>query len=211
MRSYSLFTCYSPLVEKIDALRLTQYFDVTDTSIMCRITGSEIIFAGLHSNVQQLKSLEAIFLCWVEEAEFVSQRSIEVLTPTIRAAASEIWLSCSPDDPEAPVMGFIDGKRPDTLHEHVTYADNPWFPAPLEGERAYLQSVDDDAYRHVWLGECRIASDAQILKGKYIIEEFEVDPSSDGPYIGLDFGFIDPTAAVKCYIADRMLLITHEA
>jgi phage terminase large subunit len=200
------------LVEKIDALGLTQYFDVTDVSITCRTSASEIIFAGLHSNVQQLKSLEDIWLCWVEEAESVSQRSLEVLTPTIRAATSEIWLSCNPDDPEAPLMGFIAGNRPDTVHEHVTFADNPWFPPVLEGERAYHQSVDDDLYRHVWLGMCRVASEAQILRGKYAVEQFNVDPSCDGPYIGLDFGFSqDPTAAIKCYIADRVLLITHEA
>lgn len=200
------------LVAKIEALRLLQYFDVTDTSIMCRTTGAEIIFAGLRTNVTQIKSLEDIWLCWVEEAESVSARSLEVLTPTIRALSSEIWMSCNPDDPDAPIMGYIDGQRPDTLHTHVIYSDNPFFPAPLEGERLITQATDDDAYRHIWLGECRIASDAQILKGKYKVEEFEFDPMCDGPYIGLDFGFSqDPTAAIRCHIADRALLITHEA
>lgn len=202
------------LVGKIDGLKLTQYFDVSDISIMCRTSGSEIIFQGLHSNISQIKSLEDIALCWIEEAESVSARSLEVLTPTIRAAGSEIWGSCNPDDPDAPIMGYIDSDRPDTLHTHVIFSDNPWFPAELDGERLITQATDDDAYRHIWLGECRITSDAQILKGKYKVEEFEFEAECDGPYTGLDFGFsADPTAAIRCYIADngRILLITHEA
>jgi len=199
------------LVDKIEQLGVAAFFDISDREIRCTTTDSEIIFAGLMTNVQQLKSLEGVGLCWVEEAESVSQRSFEVLTPTIRAARSEIWASCNPDDPDAPVQGFIEGERPDTRHEHVTFADNPWFPAELEGERTYLQRVDDDSYRHVWLGECRTHSDAQVFKGKYAIEAFESAPYWDGPYFGADWGFIDPTTLVRAFIYEQTLYIEHEA
>jgi len=201
------------LSDKIEQLGVAAFFEINDREIRCTITGSEIIFAGLMTNVQQLKSLEGVGLCWTEEAESVSQRSIEILTPTIRAAGSEIWLSCNPDAPDAPVQGFIDGKRPDTRHVHVTFADNPWFPAELEGERAYLQRVDDDAYRHVWLGECRTHSDAQVFKGKYAIEEFEPYLFGwDGPYLGGDWGFSqDPTTLIKAWICNEVLYIEREA
>jgi len=44
------------------------------------------------------------------------------------------------------------------------------------------------------------------------VDEFEPDGSFDGPYQGLDFGFAqDPTAAVRCYIKDRVLYIRNEA
>lgn len=200
------------LTAKIDELRLTDFFDINDREITCRATSSEIIFAGLMTNVQQLKSLEGVNLCWGEESESISQRSFEILTPTIRAALSEIWLSCNPDDPDAPIQGFIDGERPDTLHEHVIFSDNPWFPEPLEGERAYLQRVDDDAYRHVWLGECRLHSDAQVFKGKFHVEAFEPAHFWDGPYQGADWGFSqDPTTLIRCWIFDRTLYIDQEA
>ena len=174
--------------------------------------GAEILFAGLWANINTLKSLEDISLCWVEEGESTSARSLETLTPTVRAAGSEIWISLNPCEPDAPVMQFCDGTRPDTRHVHVTFADNPWFPPELEGERAYLQRVDDDAYRHIWLGECRVHSDAQVFRKKYVIEEFTAFPGYfDGPYLGADFGFVDPTVLIKCWIHDGCLYVEHEA
>ena len=65
----------------------------------------------------------------------------------------------------------------------------------------YLRRVDPDAYAHVWLGECRISSDAQILHGKWAIGEMEVPPNALGPFWGNDLGFSsDPTTLVKCWI-----------
>jgi hypothetical protein len=74
----------------------------------------------------------------------------------------------------------------------------------LERERAYLESVDDDSYQHVWLGKCRQVSDAIILRGKFVAEEFEVRPEWSGPHHGLDYGFSrDPSAAVRLYVDDE--------
>jgi phage terminase large subunit len=75
-----------------------------------------------------------------------------------------------------------------------------------------LKRVDDDAYQHVWLGKCRQHSDAQIFKGKFVVESFQPQPSWDGPYHGLDLGFsTDPTVLTKCWIADSRLYIEKEA
>jgi phage terminase large subunit len=202
------------LTAKIDELGLTSFFDITDREITCKATLSEIIFAGLATNVQQLKSLEGVTLTWVEEGESVSQRSLEILTPTIfRQSDSELWISVNPDSPDAPIQEFIEGRRPRTVVEHVIFSDNPWFPEALEGERAYLQSVDDDAYCHVWLGQCRRNSDAQVLRGKYVIDAFEpsVFGGWDGPYQGADWGFIDPTVLMRSWVCGRRLFVEYEA
>jgi phage terminase large subunit len=109
-------------------------------------------------------------------------------------------------------MQFIGGERPDTRHVHVTYADNPWFTeTPLEAEREYLQRVDDDAYRHVWLGECRRNTDAQVFAKKYTVEPFTVGDDWDGPYHGLDLGFKDPSVLTKCWVSGNRLYIEREA
>jgi len=200
------------LVDTIDALGLMPFFDVNDREITCTVTGSEIIFAGLWANISTLKSLENIALVWVEEAESISAPSLQVLAPTIRALDSELWLSCNPDSSDAPVQQFVDGERDDVRHVHVTYVDNPWFPASLEGERAYMQRVDDDAYRWVWLGQCRTISDAQIFKGKYAIEDFTPTEGWDGPYHGLDLGFsADPSVLTKCWVFENKLYVEREA
>jgi phage terminase large subunit len=201
------------LVAKIDELGLAALFDITDREIACKVTASEVIFTGLFQNANQLKSLEGIHICWCEESESISQRSFEILTPTIRAANSEIWLSANPTDPDAPIQEFIEGQRPDTRHVHVVYSDNPWFPSPLRSEMEYLRRVDDDAFRHIWLGECRQHSDAQVFKGKYAVEEFQASPfGCDGPYLGADFGFaLSPTTLLRAWVCDNDLLIDHEA
>jgi len=200
------------LVDTIDALGLTQYFQITDREITCTTTGSEVIFAGLWANITTLKSLENIALVWIEESESVSAPSLQVLAPTIRAPDSELWLSCNPDSSDAPVMQFVDGKRDDCRHVHVTYADNPFFPTVLEAEREYLQSVDDDAYRWVWLGQCRTISDAQIFRGKFTTEEFTPADGWDGPYFGLDLGFsVSPSVLTKSWVFENKLYVEKEA
>jgi len=94
----------------------------------------------------------------------------------------------------------------------VTFDDNPWFPEPLQLERDYLRRVDHDAYRHVWLGECRTMSDAQVFKGKYVVEEFEPAAHWSGPHFGADWGFSqDPTTLVKAWVHDRVLYVEYEA
>jgi len=60
-------------------------FKVTDKTIVNTETGSEFIFKGLHHNEQSIKSIEGVNIAWVEEAQTITQNSIEILTPTIRS------------------------------------------------------------------------------------------------------------------------------
>lgn len=200
------------LTEKIDSLRLQQFFDVTDRAIRCTPSGAEFLFEGLSSNISALKSMEGINLAYIEQGETTSKRSLEVLAPTIRAPNSEIWISVNPDDPEAPVQKLIEGTRADVRHVHVNYDANPWLPEALEAERAYMERTDQDLYHHVWLGSVRVFSDAQVFRGKYSVEPFTVPEGATGPYYGSDWGFSrDPTTLVKCWVHDKRLYVEHEA
>jgi phage terminase large subunit len=199
------------LCDKIHKHGLSPYFDIGVQYIRSH-AGAQFLFEGLHGNVNGIRSLEGLDIAWVEEAAGVSETSWEVLIPTIRAPGSQIIANYNPINDDDPThVRFSINTPPHTLIDHFTFADNPWFPEPLKQEMGYLQRVDDDAFRHVWLGETRKHSDAQILKNKYVVEEFTPQPHWNGPYLGLDFGFSqDPTAAVKCYIADRVLYVSHE-
>jgi hypothetical protein len=162
-----------------------------------------------------------------KEAESITADSWEVLEPTLRVEGSFFLVNYNPDDAAAPThLMFGDSPRPDALVQHVDYRDNPFLTEPLRLVAEYLRSVDDDAYRHVWLGECRTHSEAQVFRGKFSVEEFTPvrrpqpgDPWSataskpwDGPYMGADWGFSqDPTTAVKCWIHEKTLYIEHEA
>lgn len=199
------------LAEQIELMGLEPWFTVREKAITSH-TGSEFIFKGLLHNVRGIKSTEGTDICWIEEAENVSNNSWMTLIPTIRKPGSEIWVSFNPADETDPTyQRFVVTPPPEAIVRKVSWRDNPHFPAVLAAERDHLKRVDPDAYQHVWEGECRISSDAQILYGKWKVEEFEPGEGWDGPYFGLDFGFSqDPTAAVKLWIHQRTLYVEYE-
>lgn len=210
-------------IELIFGVNQTQ-FDITDREIR-HVNGSVILFAGLWNNVTKIKSIEGIDICWVEEAERVSKESWRTLIPTIRKNGSEIWVSFNPDQEEDATWQRLVVKKPPRSWVIKVNADqNPWFPDSLREERDYDYAVDPDAADHIWGGNLRSHSDAQILRNKWIVKDFEVPiiddldveggkrPLWDGPYQGMDFGFSsDPFAAVRCWIWDDTLYIEHEA
>jgi phage terminase large subunit len=200
------------LSDQIETLGLGNYFEIQNAAIYGR-NGSEFIFSGIRSNVTRIKSLEGAAICFVEEAESITDTSWEILIPTIRAAGSEILAAFNPDRPDDPTYErFVTNPPDNAVVIKTTWRDNPWFPAPLADEMQYLARVDDDAYRHVWEGECRQHSDAQIFKGKFVVQSFEPKPGWDGPYHGLDLGFsADPSVLTKCWIADNRLYVEREA
>jgi phage terminase large subunit len=205
--------------EQIDMMGLSRLFEVTDKQIRCLTTGSDFIFKGLRSNVTEIKSTEGVKYAWVEEAQLVSKDSWEILTPTIRAPDSEIWISFNPIDEEDPtykkfVLQFPDG----TLRVKVGYEDNPFMTLALERERRWLQKSDPDAYEHVWGGNVRRLSDSVIFKGKYVVETFErpFDPPPDRLFQGADFGFAqDPSTLIQMFMTgeaeQQELWIQYEA
>lgn len=175
--------------------------------------GTEFIFKGLRHNMSSVKSLAQIDLCIVEEAEDIPEASWRVLEPTIRAPKSEIWVIWNPAKRGSPVdERFRLHTPPRSIIIPMNWSDNPFFPVELEEQRQHSQQVmDPELYSHVWEGDYYEHSDAQIFRGKYRIAEFEPRREWDGPYYGLDFGFAqDPTAGVKCWIADNRLHIENE-
>jgi phage terminase large subunit len=191
---------------------LKAHYEIGESYIRGK-NGTEFIFKGLRHNYQQIKSTHGVGICWVEEAETVSEASWKVLVPTIRAPGSEIWLTWNPEDEDSATHKRFILTPPDGAKiARLNHNDNPWFPVELESERLQDLSRDPDYYAHVWEGECISRRDAQVLAGKWHVEEFTPQSSWDGPYYGLDWGFAsDPTAAVKCWSYDGCLWIEEEA
>ena len=199
------------LTDQIALLDLPGY-EVTQREIR-HTNGSLFLFEGLRYNVTKIKSLEGVDVAWIEEAERVSEDSWNVLIPTIRKPGSRIIITFNPDQESDPTYRrFVLQPPPDAWVQKVSWEDNPWLPDELKAEKDYLYAVDADAAAHVWGGETRHATDAQILKDKWVVEEFEPEEHWDGPYHGADFGFAqDPTTLVRCYIHNRRLYLDREA
>jgi len=176
--------------------------------------GTEFIFKGLRHNISSIKSMAKIDLCIVEEAEDVPESSWIDLIPTIRSPKAEIWVVWNPRTDNSPVdRRFRKHIDDDMLIAEINYTDNPWFPATLEAERLRdYRNLDPALYGHIWDGRYLAISDAQVLKGKYEIAEFEPLPDWDGAYFGADWGFsVDPTAVTKCWIHKNVLYVEYEA
>ncbi|HEX6927601.1 MAG TPA: PBSX family phage terminase large subunit, partial [Longimicrobiaceae bacterium] len=164
------------LADQIDRLGLGAFYEVQQSAIL-GANGTEFLFKGLRRNIQEIKSTEGIDVCWVEEAEAVSDESWRVLIPTVRKEGSEIWVSFNPAlETDPTYQRFVVQPPARAIVRRVGYADNPWLPQVLRDEAEELRHRDPEAYAHVWGGEPWRRSDAEVLAGKWIVEEFEPEP-----------------------------------
>ena len=142
-----------------------QGFTVTRDRIS-HSSGGEFVFRGLSRNIESVKSLFGVDVCWIEEAQTISEESLRVLTPTIREAGSYFLMCANPRSQADPFTEtFLKGRESvlrsegvfeDDLHTIVraNYDVNPFFPAELELERRRDQkSLPPAIYEHVWNGE----------------------------------------------------------
>jgi phage terminase large subunit len=175
--------------------------------------GGVIIFQGMQNHTaESIKSLEGFDGAWAEEAQSLSQRSLDLLRPTIRKAGSELWFSWNPRHETDPIDKLLRGEHPppDSVVVEANYSDNPWFPDVLRAEMEYDRRRDPDKFQHVWQGGYVRSSEARVFKN-WRIEEFDV-PADAVIRQGADWGFaVDPAVLVQCYTVGRTLYVPYEA
>lgn len=209
----SLAQSVKRLVEdKIESLGVSHLFERKEAEIKAP-GGGLIMFTGMQNHTaDSIKSLEGYRVAWVEEAHSLSQRSLDLLRPTIREEDSELWFSWNPDQPTDPIDALLRGKviPPNSKVIEVNYEDNPWFPDVLRSEMEYDKKRDPDKFSHVWRGGYRRNSESRVFKN-WKVDEFDIDPK----WIlrqGADWGFaVDPSVLVQCAIVGRTLYVAHEA
>lgn len=191
---------YKLLCDMIDRYKIPGY-RVLKSSIENIITGSEFIFRGFWQHANEIKSMQGIKYCWIEEGQALSQSTIDVLIPTIRDEESEIWISFNPTYRDPVYKTFIETDRDDTLAKKVNYYDNPFFPDVLRREMEYDKSTDYDKYKHIWLGE-PIIGQTRVYRFKPDINLVEkplgYDPSLE-TWASWDFGVAPSTTAIIVY------------
>ena len=83
---HSVLTLFKEL---IDEYHLD--WDVSENQIVHRKTGSVIFFKGFREQeIVNIKGLEGVDILWIDEAETVTKRAVDVIVPTIRKQNSII-------------------------------------------------------------------------------------------------------------------------
>jgi phage terminase large subunit len=211
------------LCNKIEEAGARSYFEITDSYIRGP-NESMALFRGMQNHTAaSIKSMEDLDAAWLEEGQTFSQRSLDLLIPTIRAEGSEVWAGWNPED-ETDAIEFLRGRGPkvegkdytnqppdDALVIEMNWRDNPWFPQVLRKDMERDWARDPEKASWIWEGQYRGASEARIFRN-YRTGTL-TPPENVVWFYGVDWGFsVDPLAGVRfCFPDARTLYITHEA
>lgn len=206
------FSVKRELEAAIQSMNAGAYFEVQDRRILAK-RGGVTIFEGLQNHTAgSIQSLSRFGRAWVEEAQDLTQFSLDILRPTIREPGSQLWFSWNPRMASDPVDAFFRGEHPpsDAIIVQANYTDNPWFPKELRDEMEHDKRRDPDKYAWVWRGAYRRNSEARVFKN-WRVEEFDISPDWTLRQ-GADWGFaVDPSVLVQCSLVGRTLYVCHEA
>lgn len=158
-------------------------YEVLKDSITHKRTGTEFIFLGLRLNVTEIKSLEGIDICWVEEAQAITEASIDILTPTIRKPGSQIiWTFNRINELDPVYVKYVMNKPAKTFAMKVGYEiaeREGWFPDVLQ-----LEMEEDKnnpmLFAHKWLGEPLGQAEFSIIARDSILEAMKRQISDEG-------------------------------
>ncbi len=180
------------LESKIEGHGLGSLFDVQEAQIKTP-GGGLIAFAGLQDHTSEsIKSYEGFDVAWVEEAQTVSARSLNLLRPTIRKPGSSLWFSWNPRHATDAADVMFRGEETPTGATVVraNWDDNPWFPGELEQERLDCLRAQPEQYDHIWEGGYVTVSEGAYF-ARHLAEARAQDRITE---VG-----IDPLLPIKAY------------
>ncbi len=133
---------------------LNEAFEIGDKYVKAKSGRIYYTFTGLDRNIDSVKSKSRILLCWVDEAEPVTEAAWTALIPTLREEDSELWVTWNSKRKKAPVEKLFKGiDDPRIKYVQINWRDNPWFPAKLERDRKRDLEKRPDQYNHIWEGD----------------------------------------------------------
>lgn len=147
---------------------LHAHFEIGEKFIRTKSKRISYKFAGLDRSLDSIKSKSRILLCWVDEAEPVTEEAWVKLIPTLREEDSELWVTWNPESKRSPThRRFREGQSdPRVKIVEINWRDNPWFPSVLERTRQRDMRDRPDRYDHIWEGDF-----ATVFEGAYYVKE----------------------------------------
>lgn len=147
---------------------LLPHFDIGEKYVRTASGRISYTFAGLDRNIDSIKSKSRILLCWVDEAEPVTEEAWLKLIPTLREEDSELWVTWNRErKTSATNKRFgVPQTDPRTKIVEINWRDNPWFPASLDRKRLKDKEERPEQYDHIWEGDyVTVVEGAYFAKG----------------------------------------------
>lgn len=133
---------------------LAAHFEIGEKFIKTRSGRIYYSFTGLDRNIDSIKSKSRILLCWVDEAEPVTETAWVKLIPTLREEDSELWVTWNPERKNSAThKRFRENNDPRYKVIALNWRDNPAFPSVLERQRVRDKQQRPDQYDHIWEGD----------------------------------------------------------
>lgn len=199
---------YKLLCDRISYYGYNDY-KIFEDKIVNRITGTRFIFKGLRDqDITKIKSLEGVDVAWIEEAQTITKKSWDVLSPTIRKDGSEIWISMNRKEETDPLWVLL-AANPDerTLVKKINYYDNPFCPEELKMQAEKCKRENFDDYLHIWEGEPEQQGDKKLIGAGCIKRalEYKIDNANNTwpLVVGVDPARFGDDATAICFRRGR--------
>lgn len=192
---------YTVLKTQIDRFGLNDQFTITNNRIIHNMTGSEFVFYGLWRNIDEIKSLEGVDVCWIEEAHNLTQEQWDILEPTIRKDGSQFWVVFNPRRRmDFVYKHFIINTPPNTIVKKINYTDNPFTSQTMLDVIEAKKKESPEEFRHIYLGEPTSDSVTSIFKFKDLDRAMNRTGDTSGARVfGIDVARFGDDSSVICH------------
>ena len=171
------YSTYPLLINIIKELKLESFFIIKRNEIINKITNCKFIFLGIREcSIEEIKSIYNVKICFIEEGQTLTQRSYEILEPSIRAEKSEIWIAFNPrfetdfiyktvskfklenkiyTDKNNNEYNYKEYEDNNILITFINYDGNYYFSDILNKSRLSTLKIMPKMYEHIWLGKIK--------------------------------------------------------
>ena len=171
------YSTYPLLINIIKELKLESFFIIKRNEIINKITNCKFIFLGIREcSIEEIKSIYNVKICFIEEGQTLTQRSYEILEPSIRAEKSEIWIAFNPrfetdfiyktvskfklenkiyTDKNNNKYNYKEYEDNNILITFINYDGNYYFSDILNKSRLSTLKIMPKMYEHIWLGKIK--------------------------------------------------------
>lgn len=213
---YTLVSAFISIIpeflDKIEVMGKTQDFEVTQSEIINKLTGSKILFRGIKTssgvNTANLKSIAGLSTWVIDEAEELTDPDVfDKVDLSIRAKDNfnRVILVMNPAYKSHWIYNdFVKKKRSDTTYIHTTYLDNK-----INLSDSFIQAAEKTKrenparYEHLFLGTWLDDADG-MLWNRQIIAKTRI---SEAPNLSRIIVSIDPAVTANMNSDETGLIV----